>query len=64
MTQYESYEFLVMLFGLSNSSATFCNLMNYALFNFLDSFVVVYLYDIVIYMQTLQDHLVHLGKVL
>ena len=38
--------------------------MNYALFNLLDSFMVVYLYDIVIYMQTLQDHLVHLEKVL
>ncbi|RVW77251.1 RNA-directed DNA polymerase-like [Vitis vinifera] len=37
-------------------------LMNDVLFDFLNSFVVVYLDDIVIYSQTLQDHLVHLGK--
>ena len=37
--------------------------MNDVLFDFLNSFVVVYLDDIVIYSQTLQDHLVHLGKV-
>ncbi|RVW96894.1 Transposon Tf2-8 polyprotein [Vitis vinifera] len=49
---------------LTNAPATFCNLMNDVLFDFLDSFVVVYLDDIVIYSQTLQDHLVHLEKAL
>ena len=62
VTQYGNYEFLVMPFGLTNAPATFCNLMNDVLFDFLDSFVVVYLDDIVIYSQTLQDHLVHLQK--
>ena len=51
-----------MPFRLTNAPATFCNLMNDVLFDFLDSFVVVYLDDIVIYSQTLQDHLVHLQK--
>ena len=60
VTRYGSFEFLVMPFGLTNTPATFCNLMNDVLFDFLDSFVVVYLDDIVIYNPTLEDHVVHL----
>ena len=63
VTRYGSFEFLVMPFGLTNALATFCNLMNDVLFNFLDSFVVVSLDDIVIYSPTLENHLVHLEKV-
>ena len=43
VTRYGSYEFIVMLFGLTNASTTICNLMNYGLFDYLDAFVVVYL---------------------
>ena len=32
-----------MPFGLKNALATFCNLMNGVLFDYLDAFVVVYL---------------------
>lgn len=64
MTQYGSYEFLVIPFEPTNALVTFYNLMNDVLFDILDSFVVVYLDDIVIYNQTPQDHLVHLGKAL
>ena len=60
---YGSFEFLVMPFGLTNALVTFCNLMNDVLFDFLDSFMVVYLDDIVIYSPTPEDHLVHLEKV-
>ena len=63
VTRYGSFEFLVMPFGLTNAPATFCNLLNDVLFNFLDSFVVVYLDEIVIYSPTLKNHLVHLEKV-
>ena len=63
VTRYGSFEFLVMPFELTNSPATFCNLMNDVLFDFLESFVVVYLDDIVICRPTLKDHLVHLEKV-
>lgn len=49
VTRYGSYEFLVMPFGLTNALATFLNLMNDVLFNYLDVFVVVYLDDIVVY---------------
>ena len=64
MTQYGSYEFLVIPFEPTNALVTFYNLMNDVLFDILDSFVVVYLDDIVIYNQTPQDHLVYLGKAL
>ena len=60
MTRYGSYEFLVMPFGLTNAPATFCNLMNDVLYEFLDDFVVVYLDDIVVYSQSLGEHVEHL----
>ena len=63
VTWYESFEFLVMPFRLINAPTTFYNLMNNVLFDFLDSFMVVYLNNIMIYSPTLEDHLVHLEKV-
>ena len=64
VTWYGSYEFLVMPFGLTNSPATFCNLMNDVFYEFVDHFIVIYLDDIVIYSESLEDHSEHLGKVL
>ena len=52
-----------MPFGLTNAPTTFCNLLNDALFDYLDAFVVVYLDDIVVYSQTLSEHEMHLKKV-
>ena len=52
-----------MPFGLTNAHATFCNLMNDVLFNYLDAFVVVYLDDIVVYSKTLIEHEKHLRLV-
>ncbi|KAL2923900.1 Retrovirus-related Pol polyprotein from transposon 17.6 [Bienertia sinuspersici] len=63
VTRYGSYEFLVMPFGLTNAPATFCNLMNDVLYEYLDRFCVVYLDDIVVYSQTLDDHVQHLRMV-
>ena len=63
VTRYGSYEFLVMPLGLTNAPTTFCNLMNDVLFDYLDAFVVVYLDDIVVYSQTINEHEMHLRKV-
>ena len=63
VTRYGSFDFLVMPFGLTNAPVTFCNLMNDVLFDFLNSFMVVYLDNIVICSPTLEDHVVHLEKV-
>ena len=51
-------------FGVSNAPAQFMNLMNDVLANYLDDFVVVFLDNILVYSKTLEDHAIHLMKVL
>lgn len=61
--RYGSFEFLIMLFSLTNAPAKFCRLMNYVLYDFLEKFVVVYLDDIVLCSESFEDHVVHLWAV-
>ena len=58
------YEYLVMLFGLSNSPGVFQALINDVLREFLEIFVFVYLDDILIFSKSLQDHVGHVRAVL
>jgi hypothetical protein len=53
-----------MPFGLKNSPATFMSMMNNILRPFTNTFVVVYLDDILIYIKSWAEHLQHIWQVL
>ena len=59
-TQRGQFEFIVMPFGVTNVLATFQRLMNSIFKEELDMFVLVYLDDILIFSQTLQEHIRHI----
>ena len=53
---YRYYEYLVILFGLTNVLATFQAAIDYAIRYYLDKFVVYYLNDILIYSEILEEY--------
>jgi hypothetical protein len=61
--RYGHFEWTVMPFGLKNAPATFVRLMDEVLHEYLDTFIIVYLDDIVVYSKTLHEHLQHLELV-
>ncbi|KAI3828280.1 hypothetical protein L1987_02378 [Smallanthus sonchifolius] len=63
-TRYGHYEFLVMPFGLTNAPAIFMDLMNRVCKPYLNKFVIVFIYDILIYLQTKEEHEHHLKLIL
>ena len=58
------YEFNVMPMGLTNSSATFQRLMDKVFKELIGSIVIVYLDDILIFSETLEEHLKHVKLVI
>ena len=63
-TRYDSYEFLVMPFGLCNALAIFMSIMNGNFHEEMDDCVVVYIDDILIYSRSELDHTRNLRRVL
>jgi len=61
---YGSFEWLVIPFGLSNAPAAFQHLMNEIFTDLLDICVVVYLNNILIYSDNLEEHKLHVKEVL
>jgi hypothetical protein len=63
-TRYDLFEYLVMSFGLMNASTHFMYLMNSVFMPELDRFVVVFIYDILIYSRSMEEHEEHFQIIL
>ena len=62
--RFGHYKFVVLLFGLTNTSGVFMRFMNGVFREYLDKFVQVFIDDILIYSQTKEEHDEHLRLVL
>nr|GEX97982.1 putative reverse transcriptase domain-containing protein [Tanacetum cinerariifolium] len=59
-TRYGHYEFQVMLFGLTNATVVFMDLINRVCKPYLVKFVIVFIDDILIYSRNKEEHANHL----
>jgi dTDP-4-amino-4,6-dideoxygalactose transaminase len=62
--RYRQYKYKVLSFGLINRLATYQCYINNVLFKYLDDFYMAYLNNILIYSKNLEEHKIHVYKVL
>ena len=63
-TRYGHFEYLVMPFGLTGAPSTFQSYINDIIRDCLDRFAVAYMDDILIYSNSLSEHILHVRTVL
>ena len=63
-THYSHFKYMIILFELVNASATFQTYINWALVRLINIFCVIYLNNILIYSEILNQHYKHVKKVL
>ncbi|KAJ5413808.1 gag/polymerase/env polyprotein [Penicillium cosmopolitanum] len=63
-TRYGSFKYKVMPFGMTNAPATFQRFINTTLAEYLDDFATAYVDDILIFSETIEEHVEHVRKVL
>jgi hypothetical protein len=63
-TKFRYFEYLVMPFGLTNALALFQRFINKVLQEYLHSFIIAYLDDILIFLKEKEEHVQHISKVL
>ena len=63
-TRYGLYEYTVIPFGLTNAPASYQEMINNALREYLDDFIVAYLDNILIYSRNEEEYEEHVKKVL
>lgn len=59
-SKYGRFEYLVMSMGLSNAPATFQSLMNRFILDCIHRFLLVYIDNILIYNNTIEEHVEHM----
>ena len=62
-TRYGHFEYLVMPFGLTNAPASFQAYANDCLHDFLDLFCIVFLDNVLVFSETLEEHVTHVKQV-
>ena len=63
-TPLGSYEFLVLQFGLNAAVSSFQNMMQLILRPYLTKFCMVYIDDVIIFSETMEQHLEHIRLIL
>ena len=63
-TRYRDYDFVVMPFGLTNAPANFMCMMNSIFSKYLDKFVLIFIYVMLVYSKSKEEHEEHIYIVL